>query len=343
MLRERARVDVIAVSGFRLLGMPALVAGRLTGTPCILKADSLGEMSGAYFAGGLAQLGLRPSSPPFRLFLALRNALFRRADAFVAISSEIAEELEACGVDPSRIHRIPNGVDTERFRPAPPELQAQRRAQLGLPEGGRVVAYVGRLVRYKGLPVLLDAWRSLASSRPGCVLVLAGAGGRDLHDCEAELRDFVRRHALGERVRFAGEVADVAALLQAADAFAFPTENEAFGIALVEAMACGLPVVSTAVGGLRDLVRDGDNALVVPPGDAPALARTLDRLLADADLRERLGRRARRDAVERYGIAGVVDRWASLAAGLLDPQSPAGASSRVASRRAREDGRSPAP
>ena len=317
LLGLRRRYDLILVSGFRLLGIPALVCARLLGKRCVLKADSLGEMSGEYFAAGLAKIRLSVSSPPFRLFLALRNRLFRSAGAFVAVTSEIAAELARSGVDPDSVHRIPNGVDTERFHPVSPQRKRELRTQLDLPAERTIVTYVGRLVSYKGLPTLLEAWRSLAARRSDGLLVLAGAGGFDIHACEGELRELVRRHRLEEQVRFAGEVREVTPLLQTSDAFVLPSENEAFGLALVEAMSCGLPAVSTAVGGLRDIARDDENALVVPPRDAQALEAALQRLLSQPQLRERLGRAARETAVSCFSLERVAELYERLACALL--------------------------
>lgn len=313
LLRARNRLDVLIVAGFRISGLPAVAATKLLGRPCVLKADSNGEMSGAYFRAGLESVGLSPGSPPVRAFMALRDRVLRRAEAFVAISSQIEHELLASGVDPAVIHRIPNCVDVERFRPASPSERARARRGLSLEAGAPVVVYTGRLVSYKGLPVLVRAWPEVLREVPGATLLLVGEGGSDMHDCEAELRAWVARSDLpGGRVRFVGAVHDVVPYLHAADAFAFPTEEEAFGISLVEAMACGLPCVTTTVGGVGDIVTEEKDALVVAPGDRQDLAGALHRVLTDVELAERLGREARRTAVARFGRDAVTDRYVSL-------------------------------
>jgi glycosyltransferase involved in cell wall biosynthesis len=114
------------------------------------------------------------------------------------------------------------------------------------------------------------------------------------------------------RVRFVGAAQRVEEWLRAADVFVFPTENEAFGLSLAEAMACGLPCVTTRVGGLRDFVIDGVNAHAVPPGDDAALAAAIANLLADAGRRAALGQAARRTAEERFSLALVADAYAAL-------------------------------
>jgi glycosyltransferase involved in cell wall biosynthesis len=107
-------------------------------------------------------------------------------------------------------------------------------------------------------------------------------------------------------------VDDVSACLRAADLFVFPTMDEAFGLSLVEAMACGLPVVSTAVGGIRDFLAHGTNGMEVPAGDADALHRAISRLLADDLARQRLGCAARDTAVSRYSLQAVATAWVDL-------------------------------
>jgi glycosyltransferase involved in cell wall biosynthesis len=133
-----------------------------------------------------------------------------------------------------------------------------------------------------------------------------------VHACERALRETASESGLQGRVRFAGATQRVEDWLRAADVFVFPTENEAFGLSLAEAMACGLPCVTTRVGGLRDFVIDGVNAHAVPPGDDAALAAAIVDLLGDAGRRAALGRAARRTAEERFSLAVVAGAYAAL-------------------------------
>ncbi|HKY00729.1 MAG TPA: glycosyltransferase family 4 protein [Steroidobacteraceae bacterium] len=309
---RRGQYDAVLVSGFRILGIAALIARAFTRRPTVLKADSRGELSGEYFRAGLADAGLAPESAAVSVALRFRNALLRRADAFIALSDEMAREFLENGVPAARIRKIPNGVDTDVFRPASPEERSSLRRKLGLPPAP-VAVYTGRLVTYKGLPSLLRAWRNV----PDACLVLVGEGGGDLRSCERELREFVTAHGLQARVRFAGPVEQVDDWLRAADLYVFPTEDEAFGLALVEAMACALPCVTTRVGGLRDFVVDGVNAVAVPPGDEAALAAACGTLIADEKQRAALGAAARRTAVERFGLASITAAYGALLDELL--------------------------
>jgi glycosyltransferase involved in cell wall biosynthesis len=200
-------------------------------------------------------------------------------------------------------------VDIDRFQPPAASQRLQLREELGLP-AGPVLVYTGRLVSYKGLPLLLEAWRDLCGRRPG-TLVLVGEGGADIHHCEAELKAYAATHGIAGRVRFAGAVTRVEDWLRAADLFVFPTENEAFGLSLVEAMACGLPAVTTAAGGIADYAAHGENAWVIEAGDRVALIAAIERLLDDRALASRLGQAARATVRERFAgdaIAGQYER-----------------------------------
>jgi glycosyltransferase involved in cell wall biosynthesis len=311
LVRNRHAYDVVLVSGFRLLGISAMLAAVVTQRPTILKADSSGEMSGEYFRTGLRSLGLSAEGRLARFFLSRRNALLRRADRFVCLSQDMRDEFIGAGVPPHRIVTIPNGVDTERFRPADPEQRLALRRTLALPEG-LVVIYTGRLVRYKGVPELLDAWRVIAPEHPEACLVLVGEGSGDLQACEDELRQNVATHGLTRSVRFTGAVENVQDWLRAADIFAFPTHDEAFGLSLVEAMACGLAIVSTRVGGLADIVRDGENAVAVPPAAPARLAEALRALLGDPAYRHRLGEAARMHARTHHDVDAVCAAYQKL-------------------------------
>ncbi len=318
LIRRRRAFDLVFVSGYRVVGLVVVPLARLLGKPVVLKADSLGEMSGAFFQAGLAKYGLSGGFWPVRLFLAWRNRVLRRAAAFVAISSAVREELRAGGVDGRMIAPIPNSVDTDRFLPVSAAERRELRRRFGLPESARIAIYTGRLVTTKGLPLLVEVWRRLAGEMGSVHLLLVGEGGLGIQNCEAALRASVRQHGLDGRVTFTGRVTDVAPYLQAADCFVLPSEDEAFGLAAVEAMACGLPVLATAVGGLVDIVGDGETGLLIPPADAGALAGGLRRLLGDEKLSQALGRAGRRRAEAVYSQARILANFEQLFGALID-------------------------
>lgn len=319
LIRLRRHYDVILVCGFRVLGIPAVMAGLLLGKPCVLKADSQGELSGRFFDPGLARMGLRHDRFPVRPLVLLRNVLLRRARRFVAMSSVIEREYLEGSIPANRIAVIPNSVDTAKFRPVPPSERGALRQKLGIPAGRPIAVFTGRLVTTKGLPTLLRAWRPVVAAHPDALLLLVGSGGLGLQNCEAALKRYTSENALEGHVHFAGAVDNVNEYLQASDLFVFPTEEEAFGISVIEAMACGLPVVTTGVDGMRDIVRSGVDALLVPPGDDAALARAIRRVL-QADDRFGAMAAASMDSVrERYSVNDVVGSYRDLLASVRRP------------------------
>lgn len=309
----RRQYDLIFVSGFRVLGISAVIMGKLMRKTCILKADNNGEMSGAFFKGGLERFGLTLESRLFRLILRMRNRILLQANCFVAISSDIREELILNEVTPeSKIVRIPNSVDIDIFQPVCNDEKLELRKRLKLPIKDKFIAYAGRLVSYKGLPLLLRVWQKLEKVHKNAGLLLIGAGSMDIFNCEGELKDYVQTHGLQKSVFFCGEVKNVHEYLQASDVFVFPTEREAFGISLIEAMACGLPVVTTSVGGLKDILTHGLNGLVVAPGDGEAICEALDALLKDDSLSSSLGVAAVRTIGKRYSVEMVTREYDEL-------------------------------
>lgn len=312
LFRLRRQYDIILVPGFRALGIPAVILAKLLHKKCVLKAESSGEMSGEFFSGGLERMRLKPDSLPVRAALRIRNRLLARADAFASLSREQTDEFTRCGVPASRIVVIPQSVRTDRFRPASPEERKQLRRPLGIPEHCPVIVYTGRIVSYKGLPLLLQVWPDILAKYPEARMFAVGGGGVDVFNCEDDVRKFIAEKKLGGSVTLTGAVQNVEDYLRAADLYALPTQNEAFPLALLEAMACGLPCISTPVGGIPDIIRAGENGLLVPAGDAVALRDALLTLLGDSALRAKLGAAALATARTQYAREIVTQKYVDL-------------------------------
>jgi len=245
-----------------------------------------------------------------------RTLIDRIVDRHVAVAPAIADELAAAGL--SRVTTITNGIDLARFnRPRP--------ATGGV--GPRSVVCVGRFdPDVKGQDVLIEAVAMCRSQGLPLTLTLAGPSGGPGH---ARLVALAREASLGDAIRFELDRLDVEAVLAGHDLFALASRSEGFGLALVEAMAAGLPVVSTRTGGPALLVRDGENGLLVPPGNAAALAAALGRLAADPALAARLAQAGRRTA-SGYGIAAMRTRYHDLYRQLVAGAAAAAAGARAA-------------
>lgn len=227
--------------------------------------------------------------------IALQRHAYRCAHAIVANSSAARRQLEREGVPADRIHVIANGITTASV----PANAAGRPL--------RTILTVANLRPEKAHDVLLRAAAQLAPSHPQLRFVIAGGGPR-----EAELRALSSSLGLDGCVEFLGHVEDVPALLAQADAFVLPSRSEAFPNAAMEAMAAGLPVVASAVGGLLDLIEPGRNGLLVEAGDAGALAGAIASLARDRALATRLGSTAREDVVQRYSFDRMVRAFEDL-------------------------------
>lgn len=314
LVRLKDRYDVILVCGFRVLGVPALLVHLFLRRPCVLKSDSQGELSGKFFDAGLDRLKLAHDRFPVSTFVRARNLLLRRAARFVAISAVIEQEYLDGGVPPDRIARIPNSVDLSRFLPVTGEEKDRLRRRFGIATGRPVAIFTGRLVTTKGLPSLLRAWPLVLKRHPEALLVLVGSGGLGIQNCEDMLRRLVKENRLESSVLFTGSLDNVQEYLQASDVFVFPSEREAFGISIIEAMACGLPVVTTGVDGIRDIVRPGVDALVVGAGDDDALAAAVARALDGGAEIDAIAETARLRALQCYSSERIVAAYRDLLA-----------------------------
>jgi UDP-glucose:(heptosyl)LPS alpha-1,3-glucosyltransferase len=248
------------------------------------------------------QVGMANPSRPTRLFRAHVKAVallkraservgFRanRSATFVCVSEGVAEEVREHYPElADRVVTIHNGVDTKMFAPGARRVQARAmRLALRIPEGRLVVVFVGSEWKRKGLGPAIEA----LALAPGWDLVVAGGGDREGYE---RLADSL---GVAAAVRWLGVTADVQLVYQLADAFVLPTSYETFSLVTFEAAASGLPILATAVSGVRELIRDGENGFLISR-DPRMIAEHLGQLAMDSALRRRLGENARRSALE---------------------------------------------
>lgn len=239
---------------------------------------------------------------------ALQHGMFRLAsrcaDRMVCVSEDAARLCRTEGVDSARVTTIPNGIDTKRFAFAGPT-----------PPGP--VVYVGRLSPEKDVATLLRAAALAVAEDPCLQLVIAGDG-----PCRAELTSLAASLRLASHVQFLGEVADIPALLRKASVFVLPSLSEGLPITVLEAMACGTPVVATRVGGTPEAVEHGRTGFLVPPGDDEQMAAAVIRILRDRVLAHRMSLMGRERIESRFDIRSMVVRYESLYREVLNPPTP---------------------
>ena len=244
--------------------------------------------------------------PPDRSASWQLRALARGVGRYLAVSRDIATELVSrLGWPAAKIEVVYNAVDVERVRvAAPPGL----REELGGEEGRPLVLTPARLDAQKGHPTLFAA----IAEGPAALFRLAGDG-----PARAPLEALAQRLGIDDRVRFLGRREDVPELLAACDVFALPSLYEGSSLAVLEAMAAGIPIVSSAIGGTDELIEDGRSGLLVAPGDAGALAAALRRLLAEPELGAEMAARARERVEGGLRREQMADRVAAVYRELL--------------------------
>jgi glycosyltransferase involved in cell wall biosynthesis len=274
-IRSRGfRPDVIHAHVY-VAGIPGVIVGRRFGVPVVITEHS------TLFA--LRKIG--------RVMAWLTRRAFGRAASVMPVCVFLQRAIEAYGVK-ARFQLVPNAVDTTVFHPAP--SKARRR-------GPRRLIFVGNLERteHKGFPTLLKALTLLSERRTDWTLDVVGEG-----PSRPAYEDRVAASPLSKAIAFHGSRSkrEIAEMMRASDVFVMPSRFENQPCVIIEAMASGLPVVSTAVGGIPEMVSDGDGILV-PPRDPAALADALDRVLADPGSYD--GREIAARAAARYGLAAV--------------------------------------
>jgi glycosyltransferase involved in cell wall biosynthesis len=296
VLRAGRRADLLFVNDY---GLPAALANLVLRRPMVMKI--VGDFAWEYSM----RHGLVPADEPIERFQAARYGLkvealrriqatyARRADLIVTPSGYLRRIVIGWGVPANRLRIVENAVADPTGGIGMDAVQARR--QLGLPPRGDVVLAVARLTTWKGIDTLIAALPALRERRPGATLVVVGDGPD-----RARLESIAERAGEGA-VSFAGEVprASVALHLRAASVLALCSGYEGLSHVLLEAMAAGVPVVASAVGGNLELIRDGENGLLVPFGDVEATRAALARLLEDEPLATRLAACARDGAAER--------------------------------------------
>jgi len=306
LLRHGRGFDVWHVHQYGVHGALAVALGKVLRRPVVLKLTS-SAATGIQKAMGSGIAGR------------ILGFFHRRVSACIAISDETREEAIRFGIPSERIHLIPNGVDGGQFHPASPEERATARHTLGL-ACERLVLYVGRLSREKAPLGLLGAWASVdAKAREGALLALVGDGPEwDKVQAKAE------EPCLAGSVHLAGRRSDVATWYRAADAYVISSHQEGLSNTMIEALASGLPVISTRVSGSSILVESPAAGLVVDVGDVEELAGAMELLLRDASVRTRLGLDARLKFESRFSLETLSKKVVLLYESLLDRNNKQG-------------------
>jgi glycosyltransferase involved in cell wall biosynthesis len=298
-LFRRLRPDIVHTHTAKA-GTLGRLAARLAGVPRSVHTFH-GHVLEGYFS---------PAATSF--FLRIERALARGTDRIITVSPRLRLALLAMQIGrPEQVEVVPLGLDLDRFLRMPTG-QGDLRPSLRVPAGAPLLGIVGRLVPIKDHPTLLQALTLLPDGDQAPHLLVVGDGER-----REELQQLAHRLGLGSRVHFLGWRDDLETILSGLDVVICTSKNEGTPVALIEAMAAGVPVLSTDVGGVGDLVTHGETGWLVPPADPSALARGIERLLRDPALRRRLAAGARPVVLERHDVKGLIHRMETLYEGVM--------------------------
>ncbi|MQM39108.1 N-acetyl-alpha-D-glucosaminyl L-malate synthase [wastewater metagenome] len=258
-------------------------------------ADVIGGIA-ARLAGVPAVLSRRVDNPERRWWVALKYRLYAHV---ITISEGIREVLLAEGLAPERVTCVPSAVDTQTYRPGGD--RAWFRREFGLADDEAVVGMAAQFIPRKGHRVLVAAAPAVLAAHPRTRFLLFGRGPG-----EAAIRSLVHGQGLADRFVFAGFRTDMAHIFPCLDVLAHPAYMEGLGVTLLQAAACGVPVVASAAGGIKEAVMDGESGWLISPGEPGILADRLNGLLSSTRERQEMGGRARDFVVDRFSVERMV-------------------------------------
>ncbi|MBZ0301839.1 MAG: glycosyltransferase [Anaerolineae bacterium] len=295
----------------RMRGLLRLMKPHIVHTH-LFHADLYGLLTAGWACPNAALVTSRHNDNAFRRrepYRRLNRWLWRVADAGIAISGSIARfAVEVEGAPAPKIETIPYGLDYVPQQPA--QRQAARQAMrqsLGLSDETPVAGIVCRLVEQKGVPYGLQAFARVLEALPDARLLIAGDG-----PLRADLEAQAEALGLGDRVQFLGWREDVPQLMTAFDLLLLPSLWEGFGLVILEAMACQIPVVASAVSAIPEIMVDGETGLLAAPGDVDGLSRALVILLGDMPLRRHMGMLAEDRLETHFSARRMVDSTVKL-------------------------------
>jgi glycosyltransferase involved in cell wall biosynthesis len=252
----------------------------------------------------------------------ITRSFVQNAARIIAVSSAVESALHG-SFRRERLASIPNGIDLARFAESRPEMQSELfRQEYGIPLDSRLIATVGELNGLKGQEEFVLASAEIAKDFPDAYFLSIGKDNSRGATYKRKLRRLVKVLGLEEKFKFLEWVEDTAPLLSALDIFVSASHSESFGLAILEAMASGKPVVATETGGARELIENGRSGILVKVKDPVAIASAVCNVLRDDSLAARLGNEALRRARDGFSIERMVAATAALYSEILDQRSP---------------------
>ena len=290
LIKHRSQYSLIHTFQIGYTSSLSILMGTLLNKPSLLKLASSGS-------GGDIQRARRTIWGRFFLYMA------KKASRIIMVSKTVEQELMAEAINPKKLCRISNGVDLKSYDKG--ENKGQTRNKLKIPDR-KTVIYTGRLSPEKGVDFLLRCFSKVIKST-SCQLIIVAEGPEKNH-----IMKRIDQLALSDVILVIPPADEIAPYLKAADLFVLPSQFEGLSNSLLEAMACGLPVISTRVGGSIDVIESGVNGLLVESNDENGLFQAISNVLEDSHLADNLGKHARETIEEKHDMDSIADQYSKV-------------------------------
>ncbi len=286
ILRSR-KIDILHTHAWGTL-VEGILGAKLARTPVVIHGEH----------GTFHKTGKRKK---------VQNLFWRWADHRLSVSGILARNLEkTIELPENSFDTILNGVDTEKFRPDAGDREAVR-AELGISADTVLIGTVGRTIKVKNHPLMIEAAHFLKDK--GLPFKMVIVGDSPFYSIREEMEEKIKKYRLSDSIEFLGNRSDVSRVMNAFDIFVLPSLSEGCSNVIQEAMATGLPVIATNVGGNPELVTDNKTGFLFTSEDAADFADKMERLLLDAELRRQFGRASRQDALQRFSLNVMVKAY----------------------------------
>ena len=296
-------IDVIHAHHTIPTGFVGVIIGKIMRIPVVTTAHLMDITTHGTDEGPLENIKDFESNFFFRRLLIFT---LNSSKKIIAVSSDLAKKINQMEIDPQKIIVLRNAVDISRFKPI---KNVEMRKKYNIQEKEILILFIGHLEPFKGIFELLDAFYEINKKNQNVKLVIIGEG-----HSEMEVKEIVNKYNLKENITFTGKVSPevIQNFYQMADIFTLPSYTEGLPLVVIEAMACGLPVVVSCVGGIPEIVKNNVNGFLVPPRNKEKLAQNLELLINNRELREKFGKKSFEAIDEEFNINKKIDKFIKL-------------------------------
>lgn len=305
---RKYHIDILHAHHTIPTGLVSVVVGKLMGVPVVLTSHLMDITTHGTDEGPLGNIKDFESSFFFRKLLTFT---LNNSDQIIAVSADLEKRIEHMDINPEKIMVLRNAVDLDRFKP---NKNVNMRNKVGIRDNDIFILFIGHLEPFKGIFELLDGFYQINVQNKNTRLMIIGEGHQ-----ETEVRKIVNEYQINESVIFTGKISpeEIQNYYQMADIFVLPSYTEGLPLVVVEAMACGLPIVASCVGGIPEVVENNENGFLISPRNVGELKTKLEQLIVNQDLREKFGSKSLEIVNENFNIDYKVKKMINLYENLI--------------------------